>query len=129
MVERGVDYWPRVWAARGLLHVQPQVARSEVVPVLMTSLHDSAWRVREMSAKVARRWQVAEAADELAALVGDATPRVRAAAAGALGVVGEFEQADALRSALDDDDPAVRRAADGALDELERRLDRSVRED
>jgi len=130
LVERGVDYWPRVWAARGLLHVwDPAVATSAVVPALLASFTDGAWRVREMAAKVARRREVGEAADALAVLLGDATARVRLAAVRALGAVGEFEHASALRSALEDGDPSVRRAAREALGELESRLDRSIQED
>src|ERR1700689_3126811 len=59
LVERGVDYWPRVWAARGLLHVwEPALATTVAVPALLAALSDDAWRVREMAAKVVRRWDI-----------------------------------------------------------------------
>ena len=125
LVERGQDYWPRVWAARGLLHVWDPSLAPVAVPALVVCFADRAWRVREMAAKVARHWQLGEAADDLARLVMDPVPRVRAAAAGALGVVGEAEHAEVLRTALDDDLAAVRQAAGRALRELGRRLDRS----
>ncbi|MGI8879926.1 MAG: hypothetical protein ACR2KJ_05305 [Jatrophihabitans sp.] len=51
LVERDMDYWPRVWAARGLLHAYLPSARNAIVG----SLDDPAWRVREMAAKVVRR--------------------------------------------------------------------------
>ena len=128
LVRPSHEYWPRVWGARGLLHVwDPASATVVAVPALRAALGDPAWRVREMTAKVARRWQVAELAEGLEVLVADQVPRVRAAAARALGGLGEFEQAAALRRAADDEDPAVRRAAEAALDELGRRLERDVR--
>jgi hypothetical protein len=45
------EYWFRVWAARGLLYVWIPTAE----PAVLAGLHDPAWRVREMCAKVARR--------------------------------------------------------------------------
>lgn len=125
LAARGQDYWPRVWAARGLLHIWDPTLASVAVPVVTASLRDDAWRVREMAAKVICRWELAEAADALTPLVTDAAPRVRAAAVRALGVVGEAEHATALQSAQDDDDAGVRRAAGDALDTLAARIDRS----
>ena len=47
-------YWSRVWAARTLLYVWDDACTSDVV----AGLADPAWRVREMCAKVAARWEV-----------------------------------------------------------------------
>jgi hypothetical protein len=76
-------YWPRVWAARGLLHAWDPAAAGAVVD----ATHDEAWRVREMAAKVVARHQVGDALDAVAALRADAVPRVRAAAARAVTVL------------------------------------------
>ena len=40
-------YWPRVWAARGLLHVWDDVATDAIIETTT----DESWRVREMSPK------------------------------------------------------------------------------
>ena len=116
-------YWSRVWAARTLLHVWSDRCEAEVV----AALADPAWRVREMCAKVATRWEVGSAAERCAELVtADDVPKVRAAAARALGAVGEAEHAAALHDAVDDPDDAVRSAAARALGVLARRLDREL---
>jgi hypothetical protein len=54
------------------------------LPVLRRAVADDCWRVREMVAKVVARRQVDELADVVAALRGDAVPRVRQAAERAL---------------------------------------------
>jgi len=77
------DHWPRVWAARGLMYVWREDAESAI----LAGLHHSAWRVREMSAKVARRRAIAAAEPILARLLDDPTQRVRAAAEAALDVL------------------------------------------
>jgi HEAT repeat protein len=69
-------YWPRVWAARGLLHTWDDTATDAITH----ATNDEAWRVREMAAKVIARHRVGDALDAVAALRGDAVPRVRAAA-------------------------------------------------
>jgi HEAT repeat protein len=69
-------YWPRVWAARGLLHVWDDVATDALIAA---TTHDS-WRVREMSAKVVARNHVAPAIDAVVALLDDRNARVRTAA-------------------------------------------------
>jgi len=69
-----------VWAGRGLLYVWSASATSAV----LSGLHDGAWRVREMSAKVARRREVAVAEPILVALLDDPMQRVRAASDAAL---------------------------------------------
>jgi len=69
-------YWPRVWAARGLLHAWEDVA----APAIILATTDESWRVREMAAKVIAKHHVGDALQAVAALADDAVPRVRAAA-------------------------------------------------
>ena len=115
-------YWARVWAARALLYVWDDACEADV----MSGLGDPAWRVREMCAKVAARWEVGAAAEVCAELLGDQTTRVRMAAIRVLAVVGEGEHADPVRRALNDSEQSVRSAAERALRQLETRLDRSL---
>jgi HEAT repeat protein len=124
MVAKDLDlgYWPRVWAARALLHAY----RPRAEPAVVGGLSDASWRVREMCAKVVRAHELGSAADELAPRCADEVPRVRAAAVRALAVVGEAEHADAVRDCLDDPEPSVRTAAAAALRALARRLDRPL---
>lgn len=116
------DYWVQVWAARTLLHVWDEACTADVV----VGLGDPAWRVREMCAKVAARWEVAAAAEPCLGLVDDDIPRVRAAALRVLGVTGEAEHAEGVRRGLDDPESAVRDAAERALQLLQDRLDRPL---
>lgn len=121
-VERGFDYWPRVWAARSLLHEWDPAATAAVG----VGLNNAQWRVREMCAKVVARHEVADCADVCARLAsGDSVPRVRIAALRALAAVGEAEQAGAVAAALRDDDSAVADRAEQVRVALERRLQRS----
>jgi len=122
----GADYWPRVWAARGLLHCWPAHGQPAVTAALVGALTDPAWRVREMAAKVAARHEVGETAGALLPCTSDPVPRVRAAAVRALGAVGEGEHVDAVLAALTDDDLDVRKAAERAVARLEDRLDRTL---
>ncbi len=69
-------YWPRVWAARGLLHVWDD----DALPAILTATRDDAWRVREMAAKVIARHRLGDALEAVAALQQDPIPRVRTAA-------------------------------------------------
>jgi len=69
-------YWPRVWAARGLLPIWADHA----TPAIIAATMDDAWRVREMAAKVIARHQVGDALAAVVALKDDPVPRVRAAA-------------------------------------------------
>jgi hypothetical protein len=79
--EGGKDgYWPRVWAARGLLHA----FGDQATPAIITATSDEAWRVREMAAKVIARYRVGDALDAVSVLRDDPVPRVRAAAARAV---------------------------------------------
>jgi HEAT repeats len=69
-------YWPRVWAARGLLHVWAD----DATPAIIAATTDESWRVREMAAKVIARHQVGDALAAVVALRDDPVLRVRAAA-------------------------------------------------
>lgn len=83
----GLDgYWPRVWAARGLLHVWDDTATGAIIDA---TAHP-AWRVREMSAKVIARHHVAPAIDAVVILMDDENARVRTAASRAFRVVSEI---------------------------------------
>lgn len=118
-------YFPRVWAARAMRYVwhETGAAGDAARAALVAGLADEHWRVREMSAKVVALHQVGDAADALPPLLHDETPRVRAAAARALGAVGEHEHLGTVDTATDDIDPAVARAAERALAQLRTRLD------
>jgi hypothetical protein len=76
-------YWPRVWAARGLLHAWDPAATAAIIG----ATSDEAWRVREMAAKVVARHRVGDAFDAVAALRADPVERVRAAAARAVTIL------------------------------------------
>jgi len=69
-------YWPRVWAARGLLHAWDDGATAAIIQATA----DDAWRVREMAAKVIARYRVGDALPAVAGLLDDVVPRVRVAA-------------------------------------------------
>jgi hypothetical protein len=73
-------YWPRVWAARGLLHAWDDRA----APAIIQATTDDAWRVREMAAKVIARHRIGDALAAASKLGNDPVPRVRAAAERAL---------------------------------------------
>ena len=82
----GVDgYWPRVWAARGLLHVWDDSATDAII----TATSHERWRVREMSAKVIAAHKVRPAIDEVVRLLDDENARVRAAARRAFNAIAE----------------------------------------
>jgi hypothetical protein len=69
-------YWPRVWAARGLLHAWDDRATAAIIQATT----DDAWRVREMTAKVIARHRIGDALTAVAELRNDQVPRVRTAA-------------------------------------------------
>lgn len=69
-------YWPRVWAARGLLHAWEDSAAAAII----AATTDDSWRVREMAARVVARHLVGDALAAVARLQGDEIPRVRSAA-------------------------------------------------
>ncbi|TME05954.1 MAG: hypothetical protein E6I61_12715 [Chloroflexi bacterium] len=77
---RTQDYWPRVWAARGLLYAWDPGASGAI----LVALRDRAWRVREMAAKVVRHRGIVRAEPILSALLDDPVERVRVAAEAAL---------------------------------------------
>ena len=110
-------YWPEVWGARTFLYVWNDSA----IPAVLAGLGNQAWRVREMSAKVVARRQLAYPA-EVAALATDEVARVRAQAARALGDIGGADEVDVLRSLLKDPEIEVRREAGGALKKVRAKL-------
>lgn len=112
-------YWSRVWGARGLLYVWDD----DAAPVVLDRLHDEHWRVAEMCLKVSARHGL-PCGDEAVRLADHELPRVRAAAARAIGGCGDTEHAGALADLADDPAEDVRRAAARARDRLESRLDR-----
>lgn len=69
-------YWPRVWAARGLLHAWDDRATAAII----RAAADDAWRVREMAAKVVARYRIDDALNAMVDLRNDKVPRVRSAA-------------------------------------------------
>lgn len=71
-----LGYWPRVWAARGLLHVWADEAASAIIGATT----DEHWRVREMAAKVIARHRIGDGLAAVVALQADQFARVRAAA-------------------------------------------------
>ena len=81
-------YWPRVWAARGLIHTWDDSATAAII----YATRDSSWRVREMAARVVARHHVQEAHQAMTELRGDEIPRVHAAAGKALANMNEQPQ-------------------------------------
>jgi hypothetical protein len=78
-----LDYWQRVWAARGLLWAWHDVALSAVT----SAMDDEAWRVREMVFKVAARYRLGDALDSALRHRDDDVARVRAAANRAISLI------------------------------------------
>lgn len=70
-------YWPKVWAARGLLYVWDDSAYDAIV----RAASDDSWRVREMTARVIAANHLHDATRTLDVLRNDPVLRVRAAAA------------------------------------------------
>ena len=73
-------YWPRVWAARALLHQWDTAATAAITG----ATNDEAWRVREMAAKVIAAHRASDALEAVVALRADPVERVRAAASRAV---------------------------------------------
>jgi hypothetical protein len=120
------EHWSRVWAARAMRYcwADGTPAGDGAAAALVGALTDPSWRVREMAAKVAGLREVGAGADRLAALLHDGVPRVRAAAAHALGLVGEHEHLDALAEVTSSDpDRSVRSAARQAGTAIAMRVD------
>jgi hypothetical protein len=78
-------YWPRVWAARGLLYAWDEEATGTVI----AATTDTAWRVREMAAKVIARHRIGDGLDVASQLQADPVERVRAAAQRAVRTLAE----------------------------------------
>jgi hypothetical protein len=112
-------YWTRVWGARGLLYVWDD----PVAPVVLDRLRDEHWRVAEMCLKVSALREL-PCGDDAVRLSAHDLPRVRAAAARALGSCGDVEHLPAVHELLEDPEEDVRRAAGRALERMEARLDR-----
>lgn len=112
-----VLYWPELWGTRALLYVWDESAAVAVT----AALHNQAWRVREMAARVAALRGL-EVAPVLIGMLADETPRVRAAAARALGPLGTLEQVDDIRPLLKDPEIDVRRGAQQGIDALRARF-------
>lgn len=80
--------------------------------------------MREMAARVIAAREIS-AATELTALLNDRTPRVRIAAARALGTVGQLDNVEDIRPLLKDPQVEARRAAQQSIDALRARSPRS----
>jgi len=106
-------YWPELWGTRALLYVWDDSAALAVT----AALENQAWRVREMATRVAAAREL-PVIDQLTTLLTDDVPRVRAAAARALGALGGSEQIDTIRPLLKDGEIDVRRGAQQAIDQL-----------
>lgn len=112
-----VLYWPELWGTRALLYVWDDSAADAV----SAALANQAWRVREMGARVAALRGLPLSA-ALVGLLQDEVPRVRAAAARALGALGSLEDVDAIRALLKDPEIDVRRGAQQGIDAIRKRL-------
>lgn len=109
-------YWPEVWGARTLLHVWDDSAASAV----LRGVNNRAWRVREMCLRVCAERGLGD--DALLPSLTDENPRVRAAAARAVALVGSVEAEQPMTRMLRDPDKDVRRAAGESLKVLAARL-------
>jgi HEAT repeat protein len=102
-----------VWAARALLQVWDDSAASAV----LTGVENRAWRVREMCLKVCAVRKLGDPS-VLKRRLTDENPRVRAAAAHAIGAVGTADDRALLEPLLRDPDMDVRRAAGETIKSL-----------
>ncbi|MEQ1737849.1 MAG: HEAT repeat domain-containing protein [Rhodoglobus sp.] len=105
-----VLYWPELWGTRALLYVWDDSAVAGVT----AALHNQAWRVREMAARVAAA-RVLDVAPVLTGLLSDETAR-------ALGAIGTLESVDAIRPLLRDPEIDVRRGAQQGIDSIRGRF-------
>lgn len=117
------SYWWPTWALRTMLHLAPGSLGSDAERAVVASLGHWHWRPREMAAKVVVAQEIGSAADALAGLLADETPRVRVAALRGLAVVGEHEHVDEVTDLLDDAEPTVAGQAERTLSRLRQRLD------
>ena len=116
-------YWPELWGMRALLSVWNDSAARAVT----AGLQNQAWRVREMACRVSAARGLAVSA-ELGVLLADDVARVRAAAARALGEVGDAASVDGIRALLKDPEIDVRRGAQEGLAKLRTRFPESKAE-
>lgn len=114
-------YWPEVWGARTLLYAWDEPAGS----VVRDSLANRAWRVREMCCRVVAARELPFGA-ELLPLLTDEVARVRANAARALSVVGNYDQALEVKKLLGDPELDVRKQTGAALKLFAERLGRAI---
>jgi len=110
-----VLYWPELWGMRALLYVWNDTA----VAAVTAGLQNQAWRVREMATRVAAARGL-DVLPVLSELLTDDVPRVRAAAARAVGTLGG--EAELVKPLLKDPEIDVRRGAQQALDAIRARL-------
>jgi hypothetical protein len=110
-------YWPEVWGARALLTVWSD----DAIVAVRAGLTNQAWRVREMSARVVAT-RTLDLAEDIRPLLTDDNPRVRAAAARALGEIGVAEDKDLIAALFRDAEIDVRRAAEQGSKRLVARL-------
>ena len=108
-----VLYWPELWGTRALLYVWDDTA----ILAVRAALGNQAWRVREMGTRVAAARDL-PLAPPITELLLDEVPRVRAAAARALGALGGASAVAAIRPLLKDPEIDVRRGAQQAIDAL-----------
>ncbi|MGL4338854.1 MAG: HEAT repeat domain-containing protein [Rhodoglobus sp.] len=109
-----VLYWPELWGTRALLYVWNDSAAVGI----KAALQNQAWRVREMATRVAAVRELPLEA-EVTVLLRDEVPRVRAAAARALGAIGT--DLEVMRPLLNDPETEVRRGAQQGMDALRQR--------
>jgi hypothetical protein len=114
-------YWPEVWGARTLLYAWDDA----VAETVRAGLANQAWRVREMCCRVVAARELPFGAD-LVPLLTDDVARVRANAARALGVVGDYDQAFEVKRLVKDPELDVRKQAGAALTLLRARLGREI---
>ena len=112
-----VLYWPELWGTRALLYAWDASA----APAVTAALENQAWRVREMAARVAAKREL-PVRDTLLGLLTDDVARVRAAAARALGGLGETDDIAAISPLLKDGEIDVRRAAQRGMEAIRARL-------
>lgn len=116
-----VLYWPELWGTRALLYVWNDSAIGHVI----TALSNPAWRVREMAARVIAARNV-PAVPELVEALTDSIPRVRIAAAKALGAVGSMDDLEHIKTLVKDPVIEVRRGAKQGIEALRARFPRST---
>ncbi len=118
-IERLLADWPdsqvRVAAAGAL----GTLGDPESVPVLLAALDDPEENVRWLAVEALRRLDAVQAIPRISTVLQrDASPRVRAIAASALGELGQPAGVPPLRQALQDTSERVRQRAAGALLQL-----------